>query len=385
MRIASFALFALIACNGKDEGNDDTGSGTQEPGPPIAFATYNAGLAVGFVPGADSRTPLVADALAELDADIVCLQEVWLPEQVDAVATATATAFPYSFFPEAQQSNDASCAPGEIDPVVACLDANCSDACVDDVPDCLLTYCVGSFLALSLDCQRCAQANVGEDPATVGDTCTNAPVEYAYGGTFGTGILSKFPLGPVEEHVFSSTSNRRSVLHATVDAGGTDLELYCTHLTAIFDTIPYPRESDLFGAAAWAAEQAVQIDEMNGLVDDNGGDHIALLGDLNTGPAVGDIAGEVPENFAKFVDAGWEIPYLDGDPICTYCGDNPLQLGSGDDSDDRIIDHVMLKGFAGEKTAGRILEQTVTAESCGVPIDPAALSDHYGVSVTAGP
>ena len=76
--------------------------------------------------------------------------------------------------------------------------------------------------------------------------------------------------------------------------------------------------------------------------------------------------------------------YKRQDPACTFCGANPL--GSGDDNDDRVIDHVMLKGFAGEATPSRILDQTVSGvESCGAPIDPAALSDHYGVQVTVQP
>lgn len=372
------AALAWIGCN-KDQPTP------ADSGPPVTLVTYNAGLAVGFVPGAESRTPLVAEALANVDADIVCLQEVWLADQIAAVQSATAASFPHSFFPAAQQSSDASCAAGEIDPVVQCLETNCADACADEVPDCLLNYCVGPFLGLSLDCQRCAQANVGEDPASVGDTCTNAPVEFAYGGSFGTGILSKYPMGPVEEKVFASTSNRRSVLHTTVDVDGAPLELYCTHLTAIFDTIPYPRESPVFGAPAWAAEQLVQIDEMNAWIDANGGDRIALLGDMNTGPAVGDIAGEYPENYDQLA-AGWSVPYADqASPVCTYCGDNPLQLGSGDDGDSRLIDHVMLKGFAGPNTSSRVLDETVAAETCGTPIDPAALSDHYGVQVVATP
>ncbi|HHH11764.1 MAG TPA: hypothetical protein ENK23_06805, partial [Sorangium sp.] len=41
--------------------------------------SYNVGLAVGFVKAAESRAPLAIEQIAALDADVVCVQEVWLP------------------------------------------------------------------------------------------------------------------------------------------------------------------------------------------------------------------------------------------------------------------------------------------------------------------
>lgn len=43
---------------------------------PEVLTTYNAGLAIGFVPGAEDRAPATAAAIGALDADVVCLQEV---------------------------------------------------------------------------------------------------------------------------------------------------------------------------------------------------------------------------------------------------------------------------------------------------------------------
>ena len=53
-------FLALLACSGED-GNGDT-----EPcaAVDLTFVTYNAGLARGFVPGADSRQADIAAALA---------------------------------------------------------------------------------------------------------------------------------------------------------------------------------------------------------------------------------------------------------------------------------------------------------------------------------
>lgn len=352
--------------------------GDKEPEAPqsLTVVTYNAGLALGFVPGTESRAPLVARALAELDADVVCLQEVWLPEHVEAIDAAVASAFPNRFTPAPQQSSDASCADGELDSLLECIEGACDFSCVDGVPDCLFASCPFQFVGLSKDCMRCAMANVGEDPATVASTCETAPVEFAYGGSFGTMLLSRYPLGQVDEHVFSSTSNRRSVLHAEVQAPSGPVSVFCTHLTAVFATIPYPREE-----GGWEQEQLVQIEELNAYADEVGGERKILLGDLNTGPALQGILPEAPSSYAALVASGWEAPYVEMVGECTFCNDNPL-IASPDDNDDRLIDHVMLKGALEATAASRILDETISADSCAVDLSTAAISDHYGVKVT---
>lgn len=365
--LAIVVVLAAIACKKKDDNETPT---------PITVATYNAGLALGFVPGTESRAPLVADALAGLDADIVCLQEVWLPEHVSAIEASVGGAYPNRFVPAPLQSDDASCAPGELDNLLTCISDSCDFTCADSVPDCLFDSCPIQFIGLSKECMRCAMANVGEDPSTVAETCGTAPVEYAYGGSFGTMLLSKHPIGVVDQHVFSSTSNRRSVMHAEVDAPGGELSVFCTHLTAVFDGIPYPREE-----GNWDIEQLAQIEEMNAYVDDVGGEGRILLGDLNTGPGLDGIRAEAPAGYAALTDAGWSVPYVELDGRCTFCNDNPL-IASPDDDDDRLIDHVMMKGPLEATEAARILDGTVSAESCSVDLTTSALSDHYGVQVT---
>ena len=390
-------LVLLVACGGsKDDGtaggtdtdtDTDTGpttsnidTGTSAVGGDYTFVTYNAGLAVGFVPAADVREPEISAALAGLDADVICLQEVWLPTQVDAIAGATSSAFPHQYFPAASQSSDAQCNPGELDSLLTCMDdAGCSDLCIDQVDDCLFDNCGVQFLLLPKDCMRCGMANVGSAPSDIADTCQDAPVEYAYGGSFGTGILSKHPIVSTDELVFTSTTNRRSALKAVIDTPDGDVAVTCTHLTAVFDTTPYPRDS-----GDWESEQAVQVAELIDWVDNDATEHKVLMGDMNTGPEVGEINAEAPDNWDIFDDADFDIPYLDDDPTCTYCAENGLLAGSADNDDDRIIDHVMFRGWSAYPANARVLDQELPGtESCGDTFDPGALSDHYGVSTTA--
>ena len=329
-----------------------------------------------------ARLNTVIEVLNAIDCDVICLQEVWAPDQVSAMESATQAAFPHQFWPAAQQSADAVCNKGELDSMLSCFEKSCGGVCTDQVDDCLLDNCGVPFVLLPKDCMRCAMANVGQDPDGLAAICQDAPVEYAYDGSFGTGILSKHPITSVEETVFTSTSNRRSVLHAVVEAPDGPVDVFCTHLTAAFDSIPYPRDD-----GDWVAEQRVQIEDMLALVEANAGDHAVLLGDMNTGPAVNGMGDEEGDNWELFDDAdGWEVPYLDqdeGDVLCTYCGDNPLVSASPDDDLSRVIDHVLVHGFSEVLGTGRLLDGLDTvAESCGDVTDPSPLSDHYGVQAT---
>ncbi|TNE89644.1 MAG: hypothetical protein EP330_10780 [Deltaproteobacteria bacterium] len=349
-------LLLLVACGGE-----------------FSVATYNAGLAVNFVPGANERTPATAQAIAGIDADVVCLQEVWLPDQVSTVESA-ASAFPHQYFPEAQQLDFAApaCEEADAQGLIDCLQDNCTDICGDELPDCVLSSCAIPFITLEDDCNRCIQANVDKDPQDVFDLCTTGGTEYAYGGSFGTGILSKHPIVSTEELVFESTTNRRSVLHAVIDAPKGEMDFYCTHLTAVFSVIPYPRAE-----GSWAEEQATQISTMLSWMDETGTrEYRVLAGDMNTGPEVGDSIAEVPDNWDLLAAAGMDNAWVSQAGECTFCPDNDI---SSVDSDDEgvVIDHIFTSGFkSGE--AERILDESVEIESCGEMI-PGAHSDHYGL------
>ena len=337
-------LLLTLACNG-----------------PMTVATFNAGLAVGFVPGAEDRAQKTADAVNALDSDVVCLQEVWRDDH----AALFTDSWDHSFAPDAQQEygDGAACTEDELSGLLECVDENCADACTDELVDCVFDNCAFQFLGLEETCQGCVMANVGGDIATVTDTCLVEDTHYAYGGSFGTAIVSRHPLVSTEEHVFSSTTNRRSILHAVVDGPRGETDVYCTHLTAIFDLIPYTGD-----AGSWEEEQQDQIEDLRTFVDETATGEVALLGDFNNGPD------QHVNNYNALKD-GYKNPY-DGD--CTYCRDNPL---NSEDSEDRVIDHVLLRDVDADATASRILDQAIDVESCG-EVSTGALSDHYGVEVT---
>jgi endonuclease/exonuclease/phosphatase family metal-dependent hydrolase len=347
---------------------------------PLSVVTYNAGLAVGFVPGAEERSAGTSAAVAALAADVVCVQEYWDAAHVATLEQAAAQAFPYRHFPAPSQEigPDPGCTAQDIEPLITCMADECGDACMDDLPGCLLDSCGLQFLGLEADCMRCVQANVGSTPEEIEATCTTEATEYAYGGSFGTGILSAHPIVEADEVVFESTTNRRSLLHAVVDAPIGQLDVYCTHLTAVFSVVPYPRED-----GSWADEQLLQAQRLVQYVDAEGATGRAVvLGDMNAGPAVGTNDSEQLPTWETLLE-GMEAPYIDQDERCTFCPENDI---SSVDSDARgkVIDHVLLSGFDGETSADRVLDAALDIESCGEPI-PGAHSDHYGVVVTIEP
>lgn len=376
LRIAlTIGLLLSIPQSGCPGEGDDDDSAADEP---LTVVTFNAGLAVGFVPGAEDRASKASEAVAGLAADVVCLQEVWRSDHVDGMVSATASAFPHSFMPAPSQEilPDPACGIDDLEPLITCVSDNCDLGCLDDMIDCMFASCAFNFLTLEKPCMECVQANVGRDPDDIEQTCTAEHTKYAYDGAFGTGILSAYPLTSTDEHVFASTTNRRSLLHAVVDAPMGPVDLYCTHLTAVFDLIPYPKEE-----GSWEEEQTAQIADMLAFIDSTAtAGRTVLAGDMNAGPDVGDSVADQLANWNAIAASGMAVPYVDAEGPCTFCSDNPLQ-GTDTDTDDRVLDHVLVDGFGPATTAERVLDQEITTERCGEEV-PGAYSDHYGVLVT---
>ncbi len=363
IRFVALVLLFLTACGGAD---------------PVTYVSYNAGLAVGFVPGANERAEPTSAAVAALEADVICLQEVWAPEHVAAQIAAASDAYPHSYFPAASQqsSTDAACAPGEMDALAECIDTNCGDSCIDELPDCAIGTCPFDFLALGNSCMRCVQANIGGDVDDIIATCEAGSTEFAYDGSFGTGILSKHPIISTEDMVFTSTTNRRSVHHSVIDAPGGEVDVYCTHLTAVFSIIPYPRDE-----GSWTAEQLTEVNEMVAWIDQTATtDRVVLMGDMNNGPQTDDADAEEIDNYAPLRDGRFRNPYVNQDGRCTFCPENDISSVDSD-ATGKLIDHVFIDGFDEVTHVNRVLDQDIDIGTCGATVR-GAYSDHYGVSVT---
>ena len=351
-------------------------SSTVEPSPArLRIATFNTGLAEGYVPLASERLPLVAEAIAALDADVVFLQEVWSAEAAAEIRAATSTSFPEAVFPEPVPDTEAgtpACTVDELADLEACIVANCGDASADELVDCVLANCGAQFAGLDEQCQSCIAANVGQTVEEAVANCTAGSSTFAYEGSVGIGLLSKAPIVDTDVFVLDSSLNRRAVLHAIVDAGELgQIHVFGTHLSAVFSDVPYP------GDGTWEQEQATQIEDLLAYIGTrvDPADPIVLLGDFNTGPSGGLFSAEVPANYEVLMEAMDANTYVETDGArCTFCGDNPLL---GDDSA-VVIDHVFTRGIDAAQEGNRILDEPLEIDVDGDDVTT-RLSDHYGV------
>ena len=252
--------------------------------------------------------------------------------------------------------------------------ANCGDVPADQLADCVLSNCGAEFSSTCPFCQACISANVGSTIDEAVAACTLGATAYTYGGSFGIGFLSSADFVEQDSLVFDSNITRRAVLYVRIDDPALGpVHLFGTHLSAVFDDVPYP------GDGSWEEEQAAQIDVMLAWIDSKAGDDgpIVLLGDFNTGPDGARYAADVPENYEALVADGWRNIYADlDDGKCSFCEANPLVGGDGEEG--VLIDHILVLRFDGDVEIKRILDDEIDIET-GDGRVTTARSDHYGL------
>lgn len=371
-RSAAVFAFLMSACG------DDGGSSR------VSLVTYNIGLATGFVDYAPQRQPVVVDLVQKLEADVVCLQEVWTQDDIDKVVEGAKAAFPHSHyvFLEDTTLGPPACTATESDPLKACVDEKCPDTPASEIASCALANCNPEFSALSGGCVECIVANIGKEVDEILNICQTSSQKFAYGGANGLVLLSRHPLTQLSHEKLSSTNVQRSVLGARVDLPVLgDTAVVCTHLAADLTAagVPYtgPHES-------WAGENSVQAEAALTFAATlgQGADTRVIMGDMNSGPAYGDtVVAEIPmASYQVFLDAAYvDFPSSGEGAVatgCTYCSDNLLVMSGGDVQIDRIVlSAVPASASAMVELVGT---GTVTIQSGGADVTTHP-SDHYGV------
>jgi endonuclease/exonuclease/phosphatase family metal-dependent hydrolase len=400
--VSAVALLAVgCGSDGGSEQGDSGQGGGQGDASGFEVVTYNAGLARGFVDYAVERSPEVAEAMSELEAQLVAVQEVWNPEDVQAVVDATSETHPHSFFldpqpelaeeeqarAEAAGSDGPACPENEAVPLEDCARQNCDGVPDDQLSDCVLQSCGSEFAATCPECQTCLAANIGGSLEDILGACAGdgAGGSFAYDGAFGIGILSAEPFIETDSLVLESSLNRRAVIYVQIEDPvlGT-VDVFNTHLSANLDLgespVPYP------GEGSWAEEQATQIEVMNEWIDERtSDDRVAILaGDMNTSPEGENHTAETPENYELLVSGGgWDDQYSgSADAECTYCADNLLVGGEGDTGP--VLDHILIRNFDGEVTTRQVFTDPIDIEVEGEPVET-NLSDHHGLATTLTP
>ncbi len=283
------------SCNaggGPGSGICQSGTCIDDPiGQPVAVTveTYNLALAGAFIPYEQERRQALPQAIAAADADILCLQEVWTQADKDLISAAAIGNFPYIITFEDDLDtplDDATDQNGVVPPApttVPCPDdveaqpgvtiadqMNDAIDCVRDGQDLQGNFCStipGSDLGrtTSTDCaaeacflqvaglaagtaqqQRCYACLATQLPTdTFGTIRSRCPTvvnqELAFQGQNSVMILSRYPLQNAVNWVIPGTWNRRVILSATAELpNGSDLDVFCNHLTPIFDDPVFP-------------------------------------------------------------------------------------------------------------------------------------------------
>ncbi|HVU05489.1 MAG TPA: endonuclease/exonuclease/phosphatase family protein [Polyangiaceae bacterium] len=383
----------------KVHGASDGGAGA------LRVATYNAGLldSVGYV---SERLPLVTEGLSNLDADVLCVQEFWREEHWDGLVAANESTRSNVLHLDPRPGVTGKCSPDEFLPLRSCAATRCSGAGPSDLVSCTTTECPAEVAALSGTCITCLLDNATSGDLDViaaqclgtangGDAGAISPDERAYlvGGSFGIGLLSRFPFLETGHLELDSSTNRRAILYAKLDAPSLgDPSVFCTHLAPIEHGVKYEGS---YGS--WEGENHAHVKALIDWVDDEQGatGPVLVLGDLNTGPAGTAIAPSVPDDYALLPAAGFADPFLGGpSAACTFCVENPL-VDPTDAAADADIDHILTRRVAAVPSVDRLFTDPVTVTVGGVGDGGAGdagsgrerqirRSDHYGLLATFG-
>jgi endonuclease/exonuclease/phosphatase family metal-dependent hydrolase len=368
---------ALCACSGGD--SSEMGAADS-----LSLATLNNAIGVGLAPYAPERLDAIVRDLPALGADVLCLQELWQPDDMDRLTLALAGDYPYTHRAvQATSGAGAACTNAEADSLLACLNEHCAAVEPAGLPLCAIASCADAFSAVSMSCQECVIANqAADDVERLVRICSAADGEAAsYEDQNGLLLLSKLPLREPDFLRLESSLGDRGVLSARIATGfAGSLRVYCTHLAATLSEVPY---TGPYGS--WQGERVEQIERwLDWVGETRGSAEVAvLMGDLNCGPETPLARGASPDAYARFSAAGFEDPYADEDGRCTFCGSNPLNAAVGDPDQGALLDHILFSGLASgtPRSASRVLDQPIEIEAGGSSVETAH-SDHYGVQVT---
>lgn len=362
----------------------------------LTVTSYNVGLALNFVPFTNERLVVNTELLSSYDSDVICFQEVWLDDQVEAITAALPSTYIDTYYVEPGQifSDSAACTDEEIVPFTQCVNTQCPGLSGADLVSCAPAQCSATLFALSPVCQDAVIGSVGIPDVTVEaviEAVTQPAGKFAFGGSLGLIMASKYPLEArqFQDLIDDSTGNHRGALYAEINVNDQTHVLGCTHPTANL-SIDYPPSGK---HGSWEGENRFMMEQMIAFADNKAGDNpILFAGDFNCSIANAstDVSDDFAANCRLWLDAGYLDPAGDQLP-CTFCYEDNLLLDAEGASGGLMLDHVFVKNLESVSSlnAKRIFDDPVTIEALVPPSelqpeDSPMLthpSDHFGVEL----
>lgn len=354
------------------------------------IATYNVGLAQGFVPLSKERAPVVIDLLKQEDADYYCLAEVWDKKDRKKILKSLEDEYPFVHMTDIDQLRRGpkpTCRIGDLfgeGKFVSCILDKCKGQDDSDFTQCVTQKCDVPLDNLIGERPYCAQSLM----AQVGTSTVRAILRvlnplwragiFAYKGSNGLMVLSKKPF--VEKGLVDltdiSTLNRRGALYTKIiDENKEPHHLYCAHLSANLEgTAPYTGSFE-----GWEQENMAQVKKLLESTD-HGLRPTYVMGDMNCSFAIPGL-GIKPDFEAScdlFKQAGFDNFFLEENPECTFCKENTLlKIDVKDGEPNFMLDHIFTKHVPQSRTY-RAFDELVEVEVEGETI-LSHPSDHYGV------
>lgn len=320
---------------------------------------------------APRRAPLLA-VVPAIDADVLVVAGVWSEKDKEDYAAAASAAFPYSYYPKtdlvtpftdprdangnvppAYEEPPCALVLAELEAALDCARDHCTDGGTEDsllvtegTTACLTKHCFGNLIALSSPegnpCWSCL-LTFAQSYHTIGETrhsCSTDPLaRFAYDGSHGTLVLSKYPLTDSSINVLPATYWRAALLGTTVVFGESRaVDLYAGGLTYLNEdclTRPYTGHYGLGEECpdAYFHEMMLQSDRVLAWIDERSskrGRRSIVVLDTDTGIDFGQgLTPRNPEAYEKLAAVLSLAVAPDYVPACTFCADNPLVTPPG--------------------------------------------------------
>ncbi|KAH3840578.1 uncharacterized protein LOC127877473 isoform X2 [Dreissena polymorpha] len=335
----------------------------------LDVVTYNTGLTP-IVDRYKERRVMIGESIRKLDADVICLQEVWFSTDMSAIMDAVGRdRYPHTFSGlhvgvghlRTTHFTDAPCmTKGFSIEFLPCFLAKCAAMSSDlEMLMCAKQKC-RMFETLTQPCITCL---VISGISNILQSCVD--VRGTRFNELGLLLLSKRPIEHVRTRHF--VADKVLIPRGYIDAEVDGLvKIVCTHLSAnvgetYFEDLDYE---------SWSQQNLAEARHVVRVLEHV--HHVIVMGDLNSSPAVSQAAVEpdFPDSYAYLENHGYHGVYVNEHGICTWCTYNPLTKTRRN----LILDHVMSKNLT-ITGIRRTLDRNLPGKTF-----PA--SDHFGIHVT---
>lgn len=350
----------------------------------LTAVTFNVALGPGITRYTSERQPEILSAIADEPFDLLCMQEVWLQEDSDAIASMFEGMGYHVLRADTRGENESPedvCLPGQLDEVIACAERECAEEDPQDVTTCAVKACTDELqevLKFNPNCVVCAATSPGRTVEEIEEICTSTGNSRIYDGGNGVLLVSPHPLRETETLRLKASFANRVAQIARIDLPTGPVEVACTHISAN-QALP-PLQS---GDGWWTEEKEAQIATIADRLKERAGcGPQIIMGDLNTSTENGDLIAGSESAYDVLVSKGFESPAATwAPPVCSSCAENTFKDSEGDS---RLIDHVAFR--TGDVTlveatgVERLFDEPATFDVDGETVE-SSLSDHFGIRV----